>query len=72
MGTALTNWGGKKSPKLHKYTLKLYNYAVLRVLDFYGEWGADGEKICQVETPKNWNRILMFVTLHHDGCYFAS
>ena len=72
MGTVLTNWGGKKSSKLHKYTLKLYNYAVLRVLDFYGEWGVDGEKICQVETQKKWNRILMFVTLHHDGWYFAS
>ena len=33
-------------PKLHKYTLKLYIYAVLRVLDFYGEWGVDCEKIC--------------------------
>ena len=41
------------------------------MLDFYGEWGVDGEKICQVETKKNWNRILMFVTLHHDGCYLA-
>ena len=37
--------GGKKSLKLHKY-------AVLRVLDFYGEWGVDGEKICQVEIQK--------------------
>ena len=28
----LTNGGGKKSPKLHKYTLRLYNYAILQGL----------------------------------------
>ena len=55
--------GGKKSLKLHKYTLKLYKYAVLRVLDFYGEWGVDCEKICQVETKK--------MESHPDNCNFA-
>ena len=29
MGKNFNKWGGKKSPKLYKYTLKLYNYAVL-------------------------------------------
>ena len=56
---------------MHKYTLKLYNYAILRgELSGVG-WGVNDWKRCQVETEKNWNRILMFVTLHHDGCYFA-
>ena len=31
-GNILTNGGGKKCLKLHKYTLKLYKYAVLRGL----------------------------------------
>ena len=35
-----------KCPKLHKYTLKLYIYAVLRGLTFDGEWGVSGWKIC--------------------------
>ena len=30
MGKNFNKWGGKKSPKLHKYTLKLYNYAILQ------------------------------------------
>ena len=32
MGKNFNKWGGKNSPKLHKYTLKLYNYAILREL----------------------------------------
>ena len=32
MGNNFNKWSGKKSPKLHKYTLKLYNYAILRGL----------------------------------------
>ena len=32
MGKNFNKWGGKKSPKLHKYTLKLYNYAILQGL----------------------------------------
>lgn len=31
-GKNFNKWGGKKSPKLYKYTLKLYNYAVLQGL----------------------------------------
>ena len=29
-GKNFNKWGGKNSPKLHKYTLKLYNYAILQ------------------------------------------
>ena len=56
-----------KSSKLHKYTLKPYIYAVLGRLPFYGEWEADGEKICQVKIKNIWNRIPIVVTLHHVG-----
>lgn len=51
----------------HKYTLKPYIYAVLGRLPFYGEWGADGEKICQVKIKNIWNRIPIVVALHHVG-----
>ena len=32
MGKNFNKWGSKKSPKLYKYTLRLYNYAILQGL----------------------------------------
>ena len=57
---------------MHKYTLKLYKYAVLGRLPFSEGREDDGEKICRVGVEKIWNCILMFVTLHSERCYFAS
>ena len=96
----LTIRDGKKHPKLHKYTLGLYIYAVLEYWISEGEqgviwWEAQIFPIkirhWWIEYISNWNRknlewhpnrcnfvlrkrslcILMFVTLHLDGCFFA-
>ena len=72
MGKNFNKWGGKKSPKLHKYTLKLYNYAILRELISGAGWDVDDDKIFQVGIENFWKLILIVVNLHSESCNFAS
>ena len=58
MGFILTFRGWWECPKLHKYTLKLYNYAVSEYRSLRGE--------------DIWICIPVFVTLHSESCHFAS
>ena len=58
MGFILTFRGWWECPKLHKYTLKLYNYAVSEYRSLRGE--------------DIWICIPVFVTLHSKSCHFAS
>ena len=58
MGFILTFRGWWECPKLHKYTLKLYNYAVL--------------EYCSLRGEDIWICIPVFVTLHSESCHFAS
>ena len=70
-GKNFNKWGGKKSPKLHKYTFKLYNYAILQGLISGAGWDIDDDKIFQVGIENSWIFILIVVNLHSERCYFA-
>ena len=71
MGNNFNKWSGKKSPKLHKYTLKLYNYAILQGLISGAGWDVDDYKIFQVGIEDFWILILIVVNLYSEKCYFA-
>ena len=67
----INNWGWQKLLKLHKYTLKLYNYAVLEYSISEGEQDVNDWERWQVGVENIWNCILMFVTLHSESCHFT-
>ena len=71
----LTNGGGKKCLKLHKYTLKLYIYAVwvvghgsAHLLTKYLELHPNS---CNFASWNLWLFILKSVTLNFKSCHFA-